>query len=165
MKFWAFFALIFTALQTMFSAKIVKAQITNELAFETAVLRLIGQKSPSIDSLTGFVTDRLRSEILLTAPSKRQLTVETPDVDYVRVRHGRYERTIASLLTFTDSTEVSYPVIYRDTIQRSTLKAVRKTDYTDLRGTDPRWHTKYLMPVVLIGTGIAVIVSLFYLRS
>jgi hypothetical protein len=165
MKIFPFLVLIISVLQSLLLVNSLKSQITNEIAFETSILRMVGQKAPSIDSLSGFLTERLRAEILLTDPSKGQLLVETPSVVYARLGHRKFERTISTVLTLTDSTEISFPVVYLDTIERSQLKAVRKSAMFELRGTDPRWPGKYLLPVGLIGTGIAGIILLFYIRS
>lgn len=162
MPFWV---LIISALQLLLVVNCTKSQISNQLAFETSVLRMIGQKAPSIDSLSGFLTERLRAEILLTDPSSRQLFIETPSVVFARLGHRKFERTISTVLTLTDTSEISFPLVYLDTISKSQLRPVRKSPMVELRGTDPRWPQKYLLPVALIGTGIAGVILLFYIRS
>jgi hypothetical protein len=165
MKIQPFWILILSTLQSLIVVNSVKSQISNELAFETSVLRMIGQKAPSIDSLSGFLTERLRTEILLTDPSNRQLFIETPSVVFAPLGHRKFERTISTVLTLTDTIEVSFPLVYLDTVAKSQLRAVRRSRLIELRGADPRWPQKYLLPVALIGTGIAGIILLFYIRS
>lgn len=122
-------------------------------------------RSKPVDTLDGFVTDRLRSQILLNVGSNCALRIDDPEVEYLALKPDKIVRKISSLLTLKDTSEVSYPVLYQDTILRKELSAVRQKQDPALRGTDPRWAGKYLLPLGLIGTGIAGIISLFYLRS
>lgn len=142
-----------------------KAQKTNTLAFEDALLDVWRLRALPVDSVTGFLTDRLVVEIHLTPGSKRKLLIEEPAVQITSLKQGRYLRKITSLISLVDSNEVGYPVNFQDTLSHADLGKVRKSQVPELRGVDPRWPAKYLAPVLLIGTGIAVIISLFYLRS
>ncbi len=164
-KFFTFFALIFSILQVILSANTVKSQISNELAFNTMILEKLGQKSIAIDTLAGFVPDFLRDTIKVTLGAKRSLLIEEPSVEYSKIGKGRLLRRVSTVLTFRDSVEVGFPLVYQDSIPVSDLRRVRKSKEPALRGVDPRWAAKYLGPVLLIGTGIAVIISLFYLRT
>ena len=164
-KFFGFLTLIFSVLHVILSANVVKSQISNELAFDTMILEKLHQKSIPVDTLTGFVSGQLRSKIQLTDGAKRSLSIEEPTVVYNRVNRSTVSRRLTSVLTFRDSTEIGFHVIYQDSIPVGDLRRVRKSVDPLLRGMDPRWTAKYLGPVLLIGTGIAVIISLFYLRS
>ena len=164
-KIFGFLTLIFSVLHVILSANVVKSQISNELAFDTMILEKLHQKSIPVDTLTGFVSGQLRSKIQLTDGAKRSLSIEEPTVVYNRVNRSTVSRRLTSVLTFRDSTEIGFQVIYQDSIPVGDLRRVRKSVDPLLRGMDPRWTAKYLGPVLLIGTGIAVIISLFYLRS
>jgi hypothetical protein len=160
-----FYRLIFSVLASVIFVGLSNAQKTNTLAFEDAALQILRARPLPIDSLEGFMTDRLRAEIGLSAGAQRRLAIESPTVDYIRLKKGCYLRKITSMLSYVDSSEVGYPLLYQDTIAQADLGRVRKSQDVALRGIDPRWPAKYLMPTLLIGTGIAVIISLFYLRS
>ena len=164
-KIFGILTLIFSVLHVILSANVVKSQISNELAFDTMILEKLHQKSIPVDTLTGFVSGQLRSKIQLTDGAKRSLSIEEPTVVYNRVNRSTVSRRLTSVLTFRDSTEIGFQVIYQDSIPVRDLRQVRKSVDPLLRGVDPRWTAKYLGPVLLIGTGIAVIISLFYLRS
>lgn len=126
---------------------------------------MIVSKGRPIDSLAGFEVDSLRFKIRFTPSAKRYMTIEEPNVDYTKIDAGKYRRTITSVVSFVDTTEMSLPIHFQDTIRREDLRTVRKSAPLPLRGTDPRWVVKYLAPAALIGTGIAGIISLFYFRS
>ena len=164
-KIFGILTLIFSVLHVILSANVVKSQISNELAFDTMILEKLHQKSIPVDTLTGFVSGQLRSKIQLTDGAKRSLSIEEPTVVYNRVNRSTVSRRLTSVLTFRDSTEIGFQIIYQDSIPVRDLRQVRKSVDPLLRGVDPRWTAKYLGPVLLIGTGIAVIISLFYLRS
>lgn len=164
LKISRFFMLIFSILGILNGPIFCNAQITNTLAFEQSVLQVIATKGRPVDSICGFEGDSLWPKIRLTPQSKRHLSIEEPSVAYQKIEAG-YRRSITTVLSFIDSTEVAFPVLYEDTIARKDLRTVRKSAPLALRGSDPRWAVKYLVPAALIGTGIAGIISLFYLRS
>lgn len=164
-KFFTFLTLIFSLLQVLLSANSVKCQINNELAFNTMILQKLAQKSIPIDTLSGFVPDELRSAVALTNGARRCLTIEEPSVEYSKIDKATLLRRLTTVLTFRDSIEIGFPLVFQDSIPMKDLRRLRKSDEPALRGVDPRWAAKYLGPVLLIGTGIAVIISLFYLRS
>lgn len=123
------------------------------------------QQARSIDSLQGFATENLRQQIVLTAGAPTNLLIDAPRIEFEKIGKGSYQRTVEATLNFQDSTEHGFQMIARDTLSRNHLAMVRKSRESALRGEDPRWTRKYLAPAVLIGTGIAGIISLFYLRS
>ncbi len=165
MKFCRFLLLIFSVLQMTIFVNDCKSQITNELAFQAMLLDFIAKKPLKADTVSGFVTPDLLAKIVTHPGSHRRLDIEEPVVEFSHLQNKMFERNITSLVSYIDSGEVSFPLRFTDTIPRKDLAAVRKSQFLALRGTNPRWTAKYLLPVVLIGTGIAGIISLFYLRS
>lgn len=141
------------------------AQKINGLVFEDLVLQKVRERALPLDSVTGFTTERLLAELACTTGAKRKLVVDPPEVRYTRIDSGGYERRIATMVSFVDSSEVGYELTHIDTLSKSGLRIVRKGSVLELRGEDPRWGVRYLLPIAIIGTGIAGIISLFYLRS
>jgi hypothetical protein len=165
LKMSRFFALTISILACSFWIQNCKAQISNELAFEQKVVQLFGQKKIPVDSLSGFLTKGLHSNIMLSQDVNRCLDVEIPKVAFSKLENHYYQRMITSVVTFRDSIEQSFSLQMLDTVPRSALRSIRKSDYLELRGDNPQWTSKFILPILLIGTGIAGIISLFYLRS
>ena len=165
MENWLYLGLILSVLQLLLAGVTCKAQITNELAFERATFFLIAEKGISVDSVSGFFTPQIGQDIKLTPDVNRTLVLESPTIIWRRLGSHRFERKMTGLCSFIDSQEVAFPIRYQDTVPSSAIRAIRKSRFVELRGDDPRWLGKYLAPFILIGTGIAAIISLFYLRS
>jgi hypothetical protein len=159
------YALIFSTLLMMFLGISSKSQISNELVFEQLILESASSHAHPVDSIQGFFTDGLLAKITRTPGADKDLIVETPSVDFKRLGKKRYERSLAIIVNYQDSTEHSYSLNHKDTLDAKALKEVRKTSYPELRGKNPRFASKYLGPALLIGTAIVGIISLFYLRS
>jgi hypothetical protein len=165
MKFSRFFALIFSVLHVMIWVNTCKAQISNELAFDQLISDFVTQKGSDVDTLAGFVTEGLKGKIVLNPRFDRALLIEEPNIEFKKMRDRKFLRSISTVVSYKDSIEISFPIQYQDTIFAKDLRAIRKSSHLELRGSNPRWTSKYLLPIALIGTGIAVIISLFYLRS
>jgi hypothetical protein len=159
------FSLIISILAIQYFLNYSKSQITNELVFEGQVLKAVADHPFLIDSLKGFFTDNLRSQVVLSDSGTNDLIIEIPTVEFKRLGKNSFERSLETILNFQDSTEHSFMFMHRDTLDGKSLTAVRKSRYPELQGRNPRFASKYLGPAVLIGTAIAGIISLFYLRS
>lgn len=160
-----FYRLIFSILAIVFLHNICKSQITNQLAFERELCRVIETRGLPVDSIAGFGYDSLWSRIHQTPGVKRYLSIEDPAVEFKKLQSGDFGRRITTVVSFVDSTEMALPIDFQDTVAAKDFRMVRRSAPVALRGTDPRWTIKYLLPAGLIGTGIAGIISLFYLRS
>jgi len=160
-----FLLLIFSILGLNFSFFSAKSQKSNELVFDSLVVDFLRQHPYRLDSLEGFFTEDLQQKIPLENDGAYRLNVEAPEIGFVKVQGKKYQRKISTVLTFTDSTEQAFSISYQDTIDRSMIRPLRKSKHLELRGRDPRWATNYLLPSLIIGTGIAGIISLFYIRS
>jgi hypothetical protein len=165
LKMGRFCTLIFSTLTIQFSCSFSKAQISNELVFERLVTHSVIAQGHPIDSVKGFVTDVLNAQILRTPSAAKDLIIEPPTVEFTRLGKGMWERSVATIVNYQDSMEHSYSLAFKDTLTAKEIKVVRKTRYPELRGKNPRFTSKYLGPALLIGTAIAGIISLFYLRS
>ncbi len=165
LKMRRFFLLIFSTLALLFFGEVCKAQVTNQLVFERLVLQSLAASGRSIDSLKGFVTKEMEDKIVQHVTDGCDLQVEAPTIVFSRVGKRSFARSLETVLTYQDSIEVGAQVLYRDTLDVRLLSKVRKSPYPELRGQSPRPVAKYLAPALLIGTGIAGIILLFYLRS
>ena len=160
-----FILLLISILQILFVPNFAKAQITNELAFESLVMKSYGNLGASVDTLKGFLTENLKTSIPLQTNGELELNIEVPSISFRRLSRKMYERNVDVIIDVTDSTVKSGSYNYHDTLHGGAIKQVRKSQYPELRGHSPRIAAKFLGPAVLIGTAIAVIISLFYLRS
>jgi hypothetical protein len=142
-----------------------KAQRSNELVFDSLIFAFRKQHPQMIDSIEGFSTENIRANVEVQKQPAPNFLIEEPEVSFKRVAAKKYLRTVSTTVTYKDSTEQSFSLVLEDSIAAANLKAVRKSKYIELRGRDPRWVTNYLLPALIIGTGIAGIISLFYIRS
>lgn len=157
--------LIVSCLTTSFLPKFCNSQVSNQLAFEELVLHQIAKSDYKIDSLNGFATEKLRQEILLDASVNRSLSIEEPTIIFQPVGNRKFVRNIETVLNFRDTAEVGILISFKDTVDSKLLPSLRKSKYPAMRGDSPRVISKYIGPALLIGTGIAGIILLFYLRS
>lgn len=157
--------LIVSVLGFCFLGNFCNAQVTNQLVFERLVLQSVAASGCSIDSLTGFLTTELEGKIIHDVTDGWDLQVESPTIDFTRIDKRRFARVVESVLIYKDSIEIGAQVLFRDTVEVAQLSKVRKSSYPELRGQNPRATAKFLAPALLIGTGIAGIILLFYLRS
>jgi hypothetical protein len=157
--------LIISSLTTAFLPKFCNSQVSNQLAFEELVLHRIAKSGYKIDSLNGFATEKLREEILLDSSVNRSLSIEEPTIIFQPVGNRKFVRNIETVLNFRDTAEVGILISFKDTVDSKLLPSLRKSKYPELRGDSPRVISKYIGPALLIGTGIAGIILLFYLRS
>ena len=165
LKMGMFIMLIFSVLETTFFVKMAKAQISNELCFQDLTLKFLRSQTKDFRDVTGFTTTGLLENIVPVKSSPYTLEIGVPDVMYERLPGKRFLRTMEMNLIFRDSSEHEYNVIQTDTLRRKEIRQARKTKYAELRGEDPRFVPKYLVPALMIGAGISGIISLFYIRS
>lgn len=163
--FHMFFLLIISFLAFSILPNFLKAQKTNVLAFEDLVSDFVSNHPKKIDTLKGFLTEDLKSRIFVQAASPFALNIDPPVVTFKSMGKNQFQRKIAAVLTYQDSTEHVYALTYCDTLAGNQIGKVRKSKLSELRGTDPRWTSKFLFPGTMIGIGIAGIISLFYIRS
>ena len=71
----------------------------------------------------------------------------------------------ALLDRISDDARESGAVDDRRVMTKAQLRQVRKSRYAELRGNDPRWTVRILVPAAIIVSGITGIISLFYTRS
>lgn len=161
----SFFILIFSILAFLTYPKYTNSQKINELAFEDMVANFVASHPKNIDSISGFTTKGLLQRIHLFPKAEFDLNLDPPVVDFELLKKGQYLRKISTVITYLDSTSHEYALTYTDTISASAISKVRKSNYDELCGPNPKWAAKYLLPIGMIGTGIAGIISLFYFRS
>lgn len=159
------YLLIISALLIQFFPNSAKAQKTNELCFEELVANFLVSDPRKYSGVKGFRTAGLASQLDSVADAPFYLRIDPPLVNYENLKGPYFAREVSADVVFVDSTDHLSTLTWRDTLHRRDLSAVRKTDHPVLKGTDPRWRSKVLAPAVLIGAGIAGIISLFYIRS
>ena len=161
-----FFPLIVSFLGLLLSLNESKAQISNELYFDTAIASHLEKTKPKFGSTDGFLTEKSRSQISLDSTLPLQFFVEVNRLEFERLDQA-YRRTLMLVVEHRlgDSAVASYAQQLIDTIPKSSLHAVRKTRYPELKGNDPRWAVRLLFPAAIIVSGITGIISLFYIRS
>ena len=142
------------------------SQIVNqEQAYENLVLNYLKLDQRTIKEATGSLTEKMKFQIEVDSSGEYSFSVEPPLIRYDKISRTRFVRTLQTDLVFTDSTEHRTSLTLPDTLPNRQLPAASSTAYEWLRGSDPRLRTKYLYPGLGIGGGIAVIISLFYIRS
>jgi hypothetical protein len=160
-----FYALIVTILLSTLLVNKSNAQRTNELLFDDLVMKFWKEHRQDIDTLSGFVTAHLDSTIVLTPEARYHFSIEPPSVIFRGLGRHQFERKLEMIVNLQDSITQSFILTYQDTLAGKELARVRRSRFPELRGRNPKWTSKYLAPAVLIGTAIAGIISLFYLRS
>ena len=163
--FGTFYSLIISFLAFCCLPNFAKSQKTNVLVFEELVGNFVANHPKKIDSLSGFFTDELQRRIFLQQKASFDLNIEEPSVDFQALGKKQFQRKVATVLTYQDSTEHVYALTFCDTILGNQLGQIRQSEHPALRGTNPRWTSKILFPAAMIGTGIAGIIALFYFRS
>ena len=111
------------------------------------------------------MVEEFKPHAALDPASKKSLKISAPTIEYKNLKDSEFERTISVDLLYKDSTETFQGLTKVDTLQRSDIKEARDVEEKELRGTDPRFIRKFLIPIAGIGSGIAGIISLFYIRS
>ena len=119
----------------------------------------------TIKEATRSLTVKMKFQIEVDSTGEYSFSVEPPLIRYEKISRTRFVRTLQTDLVFTDSTEHRTSLTLTDTLTNRQIPEARSTEYEWLRGSDPRLRTKYLYPCLGIGGGIAVIISLFYIRS
>lgn len=157
--------LIISYLCFSFVAVFSKAQKTNELCFDDLVVNFVAGHPREFREVKGFLTPGLSDRLKPAPEADFILNIAEPQVTYENLTGPYFAREIEANLNYRDSTDHEYAVTWRDTLHRKQVKAARNTKLKILRGADPRFHAKFLLPGLLIGTGIAGIISLFYIRS
>lgn len=161
----SFSVLIISGLALSFTPNICKSQKTNELCFNELVGNFLANDAREFAGVSGFRTSGLEKYLDSTESAPYRLRIEAPQVNYEKLKGSQFAREVSAELTFVDSTDHLTVLTFRDTIQRREISATRKTKFSELKGTDPRWLPKYLLPAAFIGVGITGIISLFYIRS
>ncbi len=158
--------LIFSFLALILSLNESKAQISNELYFDSAIASHLEKTKPKFGSTAGFLTEKSRAQIPLDSTLPLQFFVEVNRLEFEKLDQA-YRRTLMLVVEHRlgDSAVASYAQQLIDTIPKSSLRAVRKTHYPELKGNDPRWTVRLLFPAAVIVSGITGIISLFYIRS
>lgn len=165
LKIERFFILIISTLLFTFSPIFSKSQISNQLVYETLVKQLVADHHRPFDSLLGVVTLGLDSALKKESSANCNLQVGPPRISWRKVGKRSYSREIEATILYTDSIGGEFLAVKSDTLAGRDIRKVRKSDLPELRGDDPRIVSKYIGPAALIGTLIAGIISLFYLRS
>ena len=119
----------------------------------------------SFTRLSGNLTAEIENQIPTSDTGKYILELESVTLDYAPLEAPYFQRSITVDLILKDTSEHRYGLNRLDTLHKSEISQSRKTAYRFLRGEDPRWTARLLWPGLGVGTGIATIVSLFYLRS
>ena len=118
-----------------------------------------------VGKYTGFLAEQTKAHGRTFSDSKMTLDVETPTVIFQRIAKGKFQRTIGIDLVYKDSVETRMALNQIDTLDRKDIPEARRVEEKALRGADPRFVRKFLIPLAGISGGIAGIISLFYIRS
>ena len=140
-------------------------QISNQEIFEKLVVEYLSHDKRTVKTLTGTLTPAIKEGVRLQEGGAYRLDVETPQIEFEALGERRFRRAVITDLVFSDSTEHRLTLTHTDTLTHRQIPAARKTDLRSLRGEDPRFRARYLRPAIGVAGGIAVIVSLFYIRS
>lgn len=157
--------LVFSVLFVFNLGLFAKGQISNELVFDSLVYSEMQKRKANINHLTGFLTIGIQNQIDTLSGGKDSLEIEAPIVNYEKLGEGRILRKIETDLIFKSGKEERNHVEYSDTLQRKDLKAIRTTKYQPLKGDHPGNIAKFLWPSLGVGTGVGIVLSLFYIRS
>ena len=143
---------------------------SNQKLYEYLVERYLSRNNPSYRAVEGFRTDGLDSVWNIEPGTSQILVIEPPVVEYEPIKRKKVIRTINIGFGFRDTVSVdslfqSRSIEWSDTLQMTDLHFVRKTNYVDLKGENPRKLYKFILPVIAIVAGISSVIALFYLRS
>lgn len=143
----------------------LSSQISNQSTFEKLVIDHLERDLRTINKLDGTTTPAIEQAVKIQSDGEFALTVEPPLIQYKNLDGPNFQRQIQTDIIFTDSTEHRSTVTWTDTLHRSKIPDARDTELKSLQGPDPRFRAVYLRPALGIGGGIALIISLFYIRS
>lgn len=156
--------LIITTLLSTISTKTVKAQISNELAYDSLILGKTPLFGPGFRFVTGTVTPRLERGLRVDTSAENGVEL-SPEVKWRPLKGDSIERSIAVKLIFSDSLHTEILLEQKDTLLNQDLRLARKTRYKVLKGDNPRFVPRVVVPGATILTGVIAIISLFYVRS
>lgn len=154
-----------SVLLILLSGQFAFSQKTNENIYFQMIQDLWGENKTEIRSVDGFVPNELKSEFVLDTSVSAALEVGVPQVEFQKLENGGFQRQVSAELVLTDSVPQTLGLTRVDTVSRKDLSKIRKSSYSELKGSDPRTLQKYVWPGLGVGGGIAVIISLFYTRS
>lgn len=160
-----YFKLLIFSILILFLFPFSFAQETNEQKFHGLILDWIEFHPGKFNALEGFTTPYLESKLIPDTSADQLLFIREPEIEFLKAGKGNYLREIKVTLIYRDSTDHDYELANRDTVPRGMISHVRKTRIRPLRGADPRWTKKYLLPGLGIASGITTVITLFYLRS
>ena len=160
------FKMLFISILTLFIfINSAKTQATNEQVFHQLMKKWDETYTGSFNSVEGFTTPYLLTFLQTDSTAPRLLFIRDPEVVYTKTRKKEYLRTLSVTLIYRDSTDQEFELANKDTLSSGMIPFSRKTKHYPLKGNDPRWTKKFLLPVIGIASGITTIVTLFYLRS
>jgi hypothetical protein len=159
-----FILLIITGLLSTFSTKTVNGQISNELAYDSLILSKSHLFGPGFRFVTGTITPRLERGLRIDTAGANGVEF-LPDIKWNPLKGKKMERILEVKMIFSDSLHTEIALMQKDTLQNSQIRLARKTHFRELRGDNPRFVPRILIPAATIVTGVVVIISLFYVRS
>ena len=123
--------IVSTLISTSFVNK-SNAQKTNELIFEDLVMKFWLQRAQEIDSLGGFVTVRLDSNIGLLPEARYHLLIDPPSVVFRKVARHRFERKVETIVNLEDTIVQTFMLTYQDTLEGREIAHVRHSQFPEL---------------------------------
>lgn len=157
--------LIISSLFTFIYCQNAKAQISNELAFDSMVVGYCQGKADELSKVTGFLTEGLTEKLKSKLKGEDSLKIEQPEIEFKKLDGDEIERKIEVNLMVDQETGEMENLVYRDTLDRKSLRKIRSTKYPELKGEHPGTFRRFVLPSIALAAGVGTIVSLFYIRS
>ena len=115
----------------------------------------------------GYAFDGLEALVKIDSLAKKALVLVEPDVRFSKLADGRVLRQLDAGFQhmIADSLSGEFAELGMDTLDMAGFRQVRKGTDAALRGNDPRFWSRTLVPAGFVVAGITGIISLFYIRS
>lgn len=115
----------------------------------------------------GYAFDGLEALVKIDSLTKKALVLVEPDVRFSKLADGRVLRQLDAGFQhmIADSLCGEFAELGMDTLGMAGFRQVRKGTDAALRGNDPRFWSRTLVPAGFVVAGITGIISLFYIRS
>ena len=120
----------------------------------------------NISKLEGLVTNEIKAKILTDSLGKgTKIEFYLEEIRYEPLGKGNFARFLQGSVNLVDSVERPQEWTFSDTLTGKELKGVRKTKVEQLKGKNPRFLGKIIVPLVAISASVGAVIALFYVRS
>ena len=146
----------------------LSAQLTNEEVYTAQTLEIalpLARENP-IKSLSGTLTSAHREKIPVdTTVHGKELAFYLEEIRYKSLGNGKFARYLQGSVNLADTTEQVFEFTYSDTLSRREVARSRKAKINQLKGDNPLFVNKVMVPFAAVAVGVGTIFALFYIRT